>query len=117
MVKHGGAVLVGDYVYGISTKRRGLLTCMELKTGKVAWTDKAVDSLGSVAYADGMLYVRSENGPVVSVEANPAGYHEHGRFNQPERSELKSWAHPVIVGGKLYLRDQDILLCYDVKAK
>jgi hypothetical protein len=45
------------------------------------------------------------------------GYHEHGRFDQPDRSGKNSWPHPVIAGGKLYLRDQDVLLCYNVKAK
>ena len=72
---------------------------------------------GSVAYADGHLYVRSERGKVTLVEANPARFVEKGRFEQPDRSTEPAWPHPVIAGGKLYLRDQDVLLCYDVKAK
>ena len=51
------------------------------------------------------------------VAASPEGYKEHGRFDQPDRSKKNAWPHPVIIGGKLYLRDQDVLLCYDVKAK
>jgi hypothetical protein len=54
---------------------------------------------------------------VALVEATPEAYKEKGRFDQPERSKVESWAHPVVAGGKLYLRDQDVLLCYDVKGK
>lgn len=110
---HGGVVLVGDHVYGTTGNQ---LVCMELKTGKVAWKDRSVGK-GAVLYADGNLYVRSEGGEgaVALVEATPEGYREKGRFEQPDRSDKAAWAHPVIAGGKLYLRDQDVLLCYDVK--
>jgi outer membrane protein assembly factor BamB len=112
---HGGVVLVGDHVYGTSGNQ---LVCMNLMTGKVAWKDRSVGK-GAVAYADGNLYVRSEggDGTVALVEATPRGYREKGRFDQPDRSNTQSWPQPVIAGGKLYLRDQDVLLCYDVKAK
>ena len=115
-VHHGGVVRLGDYVYGSSDP--GILTCMELKTGKVAWKDRSVGK-GAVAYADGRLYLRSEggDGEVALVEASSDGYKEHGRLKQPDRSKSPSWAHPVIAGGKLYLRDMDVLLCYDIKAK
>jgi hypothetical protein len=63
-----------------------------------------------------MLYCRSENGPVSLVEATPDGFRQHGRFDQPSRSGKKSWPHPVIANGLLFLRDQDVLLCYDVRA-
>ena len=66
-------------------------------------------------YADGHLYLRSEAGPIALIEATPTELVETGRFDQPDRSEEKAWPHPVIANGKLYLRDQDILLCYDVK--
>ena len=112
---HGGVILVGDYVYGHSDTG-GKLKCLELKTGKVVWEDKCVGK-GSVTCADGMLYVRAESGAgaVALVEATPDGYKEAGRFDQPERSRNNSWPHPVVADGKLYLRDQDLLLCYDVK--
>ena len=81
------------------------------------WQDRKLEK-GSVVYADGHLYLRGERkGTVVLIEATPQGYKEKGRFEQPERSQQNSWAHPVVIGGKLYLRDQDILLCYDVKKK
>jgi outer membrane protein assembly factor BamB len=113
---HGGVILVGDYVYGTDNRS---LKCVELKTGKVAWEDKCVGK-GSVAYADGHLVVRGEksgSGEVALVEASPAGYKEAGRFQPPDQSGKSNWAHPVVFGGRLYLRDEDTLLCYDVKGK
>ena len=108
---HGGMVLVGDYLYGFDNSN---LTCLEFKTGKPMWSDRSVGK-GSVTYADGFLYCRSERGPVALVEANPAAYTEKGRFDQTERSNEPSWPYPVVANGKLYLRDQDVLLCYDLK--
>jgi hypothetical protein len=67
--------------------------------------------------ADGRLYYRTEDGTMLLIEPSPKGYTERGRFNPPDRSKQPAWAHPVIANGKLYLRDQDVLLCYDVKAK
>jgi outer membrane protein assembly factor BamB len=113
---HGGVVLVGEHLYGHSDSKGWV--CMEFKTGKVVWSNRGVGK-GSVSFADGMLYTRSEGrqGTVALVEATPNGYQEKGRFNQPDRSTQNSWPHPVIANGKLYLRDQNLLLCYDVKQK
>lgn len=111
--KHGGMVLVGDYVYGFDDP--GTLTCMEFKTGKTVWRDRSVGGNASVTYADGNLYCRSQRGTVALVEATPAGYKELAKFEQQDRSSANSWPHPVISHGRLYLRDQDILLCYNVK--
>ena len=113
---HGGVILLGKHLYGHSDS--GGWTCMEMSTGEVAWKNGGVGK-GAVAYADGHLYCRSESGKgnVALIEATTTGYVEKGRFEQPDRSGKNSWAHPVIAGGKLYLRDQDTLLCYDVKSK
>ncbi|MBI5774270.1 MAG: PQQ-like beta-propeller repeat protein [Verrucomicrobia bacterium] len=117
---HGGVVRVGNHLYGINDPR--YLTCLDFKTGKVVWENESVGK-GSVSFADGHLYVRNEGGKgggggtVALVEATPAGYKEKGRFQQPDRSDKNSWPHPVIANGRLYLRDQDVLLCYDVKGK
>jgi outer membrane protein assembly factor BamB len=110
---HGGMVLVGDQVYGTGG---GTLLCVNFKTGDVAWNERSVGK-GSVTYADGHLYVRGENGKLALVEANPEKYVEKGRFDQPDRSKQAAWPHPVVANGKLYVRDWDVLLCYDVKAK
>jgi outer membrane protein assembly factor BamB len=110
---HGGMVLVDGYLYG---NNGGQLACIELKTGNVMW-DERKPGKGSIAYADGMLYYRNEGGPIVLIDANPKEYVEKGRFNQPERSNKNAWPHPVIANGKLYILDQDALLCYDIKQK
>jgi hypothetical protein len=111
---HGGVVRVGDSVFGTNNQ---VLICMDWKTGKSNWTDRAVGK-GSVSAADGHLYVRGEkSGQVVLVEATPAGYKQTGKLDQPDRGKRNAWCHPVIANGKLYLRDDDLLLCYDIKAK
>jgi outer membrane protein assembly factor BamB len=120
---HGGAVCVGDYVYGVTDSQRGTLVCLELKTGKLVWKDKSIwkdgnaGAKGSLTCADGNLYVRGEAGAgtIALVEATPKGYHELGRFDPPDRSTSNSWSHPVVADGKLFLRDQNVLLCYNVK--
>ncbi|MCX8108539.1 MAG: PQQ-like beta-propeller repeat protein [Verrucomicrobiae bacterium] len=115
---HGGVILVGDHVYGHSDTRGWV--CQELLTGKEVWSERSKVGKGSILYADGHLYLREEDkgkSQVVLVEATPSGYREKGRFEQPFHSGKEAWPHPVIANGKLYLRDQDILLCYDVKAQ
>jgi outer membrane protein assembly factor BamB len=110
---HGGVVRIGDYLYGTGP---GGLVCMEFKTGTVKWKHRSVGG-GSVVAADGRLYLRGDRGEVALVEISPAGYKEKGRFHQPYRSRFHTFAHPVVANGRLYLRDEDVLLCYDVKAK
>jgi outer membrane protein assembly factor BamB len=111
---HGGVVRVDDYLYGYSDGKGWV--CQEYKTGKMIWSDKSVGK-GSLTCADGHLYLRGEDGKgaIVLVEATPEGYREKGRFDQPERSKENSWPHPVIANGKLYIRDQDVLLCFNVR--
>jgi outer membrane protein assembly factor BamB len=109
---HGGMVLLGDYLYGSD---EGRLTCLEFKTGKVCWAEGKAGK-GSIAYADERLYYRNEGGPVILVEANPEKYVEHGRFTPP-RTGKPAWPHPVLANGKLLIRDQQYLYCYDVKLK
>jgi outer membrane protein assembly factor BamB len=112
---HGGVIKVGDYVYGFSDGKGW--TCQNYKTGEAKWQEKQKLGKGSIAYADGHFYLRKEDkeGTIALIEASPDGYKEHGRFDQPDRSDKDSWPHPVIAGGRLYIRDQDVLLCYDVK--
>jgi outer membrane protein assembly factor BamB len=109
---HGGMVLVKGYLYGANG---GVLGCIEFQTGKVMWQERKPGK-GSIAFADGCLYYRNEGGPMYLVEANPEKYVEKGHFDQPNRSGQNSWTYPVVANGKLYLRDQDVLLCYDVRS-
>lgn len=114
--KHGGLVVVGEYVYG-DYDDTGRPFCAEVATGKIVWR-KAERGPGkgsaAVTYADGHLYFRYDNGIMALVEATPAHYNEISSFKIPE-SGSSSWSHPVVVGGRMYLREQDSLICYDVK--
>lgn len=109
---HGGMVLVDGCVFGCDERA---LVCLDAKTGEIVWQDRSVGK-GSVTYADGHLYVRGENGPMALVEANTKQYVEKGRF-EPPRSDRQAWAYPVVAAGKLLLRDQDKLYCYDIGGK
>jgi outer membrane protein assembly factor BamB len=116
--KHGGVLVVGEYAYG-DTDDQGAPYCAEVKTGKVLWKRKGSDGKGSgsvsVTYADGRLYFHYQNGIVALVEATPDGYKESGSFQV--KAEGNAWAHPVVVGGRLYLREGNSLYCYDVREK
>jgi outer membrane protein assembly factor BamB len=116
---HGGMVLVGDYVYFGHGHEKGFPVCVELRTGKVVWKQDSPPGRGSagVLYADGNLVFRWQDGTVGLIAATPAGYKLNGSFKQTDRSGADAWSHPVIANGRLYLRDQDVLLCYDVKKK
>lgn len=108
---HASSVLVGDYLYGFSS---AILTAMQFDTGKVAWRDRSVGK-GSLVFADDRLYLFSENGVVGLAEATPEGYREHGRFTI-DTGSLPTWSHPVVSGGRLYIRDQNTIYAYNVKA-
>ncbi|HTL17828.1 MAG TPA: PQQ-binding-like beta-propeller repeat protein, partial [Patescibacteria group bacterium] len=113
---HGGVIKVGDFVYGYSEGKGW--TCQDFKSGSAKWQEKEKLGKGSLVYADGHFILRQEDrkGSVALIEASPDGYKEHGHFDQPDRSNKNSWPHPVVAGGRLYLRDQDVLLCYDLQA-
>jgi outer membrane protein assembly factor BamB len=111
---HGGVVKVGDFLYGYSDSKG--LACQNFQTGEIVWSEKEKIKKCCVSYADGALYCREEeSGTMVLVDASPDGYKEKGRFAQPDRAKEMAWPHPTIANGKLYLRDQDTLLCYDLK--
>lgn len=118
---HGGVVRVGDYLYGHSDGTGWI--CMDFLTGERKWRERDILSKGAISYADGMLYcVGEDDGQVALIEASPEGWEEHGRFTLDPQTTIRSdrgkiWVHPVIANGKLYLRDQDKVYCYDVKAK
>ncbi len=121
MNHHGGVILVGDHLYGHSDTAGWL--CQNFKTGEKVWAEKGALGKGAIAYADGMLYCLAENdGTLVLIDASPKGWKEHARFKLAPQTTQRSargkiWTHPVISGGRLYLRDQELLSCYDVKAK
>ena len=109
---HGGFVLVDGYIYGNHSNG---WSCLEFKTGKKQWSEKGVGK-GSMCYADGMLYLFGERGGKAAlVEASPKGLKITGEVSV--KGSGPSWAHPVVAGGRLYLRYDDNLYCFDVKAK
>lgn len=117
---HGGMIVFDNALYGANGGNEGgALICLDFPSGKVLWDmrGKHEADKGSVAFADGRLYYRVEDGTMLLIEPNREKYVERGRFKQPDRSERPAWAHPVIANGKLYVRDQDLLFCYDIKAK
>jgi outer membrane protein assembly factor BamB len=116
---HGGMILLGNYVYGGHGHNNGLPFCLELKSGKLMWgpVRGAGEESAAVAYADGHLYFRYQNGTMALVEATPQGYVLKSQFDLPRESGRPSWPHPVIAEGRLYLRGQDMLLCYDLKQR
>lgn len=118
---HGGVILVGDYIYGHSDNVGWV--CQSFKTGELKWNEKNQLGKGCLTYADGMFYLLDESrGEVALLEASTEGYKEHGRFaldlQTTQRSPKgKIWTHPVVSNGKLFVRDQELLFCFDVKAK
>jgi hypothetical protein len=63
-----------------------------------------------------MLYVRFQNGYVSLIEANPKEYRRVSTIRTPE-VKGNCWAHPVVIGGRFYVREQDAIWCYDVRAR
>jgi outer membrane protein assembly factor BamB len=109
---HASSVLVGDHLFGFSG---AILTAMKFDDGQVAWRARDFPK-GSLVFADERLYLYSERGDVALAEPSPSGYREHGRF-QLQTGSLPTWSHPVVSGGKLFLRDQDVIYAYDVAAR
>jgi outer membrane protein assembly factor BamB len=116
---HGGVILKDGYLYGYSDK--GGWTCMDWKTGEIKWAEKKLGK-GAIHGADGMFYLLEEgSGTLALIEASPEAWKEHARFKMdPQTTQRKPdgrvWTHPVVSNGRLYLRDQEWVHCYDVRA-
>lgn len=117
---HGGTILIGDHVYGYSDGPGW--TCQDFKSGEMVWNEKRALGKGSVTFAEGKFYCLDEGkGTLALVEASPEGWKEISRFKLTPQTEQRSprgkiWTHPVIANGKLYLRDQEIIICYDIRS-
>jgi outer membrane protein assembly factor BamB len=124
---HGGVVLVDGHIYGHSEVLGW--ACQELQSGKIAWNERSIMTCksGATVAADNRLYLYSDDGAAALLKPNAMKWDEVGTFEIPEKSKLRQqnpnlraagiWAHPVVANGRLYLRDQELIFCYDVKAK
>jgi outer membrane protein assembly factor BamB len=113
----GGTVKLGEFLYGTTGQA---MMCIEFATGKVKWQQRALGA-AALCYADNRIYLHGENGDVALVEPSPESFREKGRFsppNQPQRvvAGEKAWTYPVVANGRLYIRDLDVLWCYDIQA-
>jgi outer membrane protein assembly factor BamB len=109
-------VLVGDHVYAFGA--RGAPVCIELQTGERLWEQPTSRGNGrsALTYADGRLYMRHLNGVMTLAEVSPGGYTEKGSFTIPLHEPSSGVTFPVVAGGRLWLRDNDRLFSYDVRA-
>ena len=116
---HGGVILLDGHLYGHSD-RTGWV-CQDFTTGKRVWRHRKELGKGAIGYADGHFYcVEEDTGTVMLIDADPQGWHARGSFTLEPQTELRKpqgriWTHPVIANGHLYLRDQDLIYCYDVR--
>src|SRR5262249_33917833 len=116
----GGSLLVNGHLYGTDTEG---LVCVEFATGKKKWKDKSIGA-ASLLYADGLLILHGEKNEMARAEATPEGYRKKSRFNLPSPPKHNprpgppevAWTYPALANGKLYIRDLNVLWCYDVKA-
>jgi outer membrane protein assembly factor BamB len=116
---HGGLIHLGEHIFAGHGHNDGRPICLEMKTGKIVWGgDQKGPGTGSAAivFADGQLYFRYENGVIALIGASSDGYALNGSFKLPKTGG-PSWSHPVVLGGLLYLREQDALYVYNVAAK
>jgi len=116
--QHHGVVLLDGYLYGAShVNQSGRWICLDWRTGKTQYMERGVGK-GSLTYADGMLYTLNENdGTMGLVKATPGGHELVSRFRIPQGGQGPTWAHPVVCGGRLYVRHSDFLYAYDVRAR
>ena len=111
----GGVVKVGDYFFGSSSQSA---VCIEFKTGALKWEERGLGPC-SWLVVDKRIYLHAESGDVALIEPTAEAYREKGRFspsNRPPHGQEKAWAYPVVANGRLYIREQNSLWCYDVKA-
>lgn len=116
---HGGMILDGEYIYAGHQHNKGFPICLHLASGEVKWVGQTrrlmpeMSGSAAITYVDGTILFRYQNGTVALVAATPEGFQMQGAF-RPDYQEGNSWSHPVVVDGKLYLREQDKLMCYQL---
>ena len=118
---HGGVILLDEHLYGYSDGAGWI--CQNFDNGEMVWNEKNALNKGCLTYADGHFYLLDEKGgEVVLIDASSEGWKERGRFTLSPQTEQrkpsgKIWTHPVVSNGRLYLRDQELLHCYEIAEK
>ena len=108
-------MLIGNHLYGCADDKP-IIICADLMTGETVWKERGSGkNSAAIAAADGHLYIRYQDGLMTLVKADPAGFEEVSSFQIPDSGDRPSWAHPVILDGRLYLREGDQILCYDIQ--
>jgi len=110
---HGGLMVLNGFLYGAGHEAKGW-HCLDLQTGQPRWS---APGKGSLTWADGLLYCLEERGTMALIEPTPEGRRELSAFRLPGGGEGLYWAHPVVCGGRLYVRHADRLFAYDVRGK
>ena len=105
-------MLYDGYLYGAGHEALGWF-CLDFSTGAQRWQ---APGKGSLTYADGRLYCLDEKSLMSLVRATPDRWDEVGSFRVPRGGDGLFWAHPVVCGGRLYVRHSDRLLAYNLKA-
>ncbi len=110
----GGNILVDGKLFGCAGSTQ---ICVDFKSGESLWQDRSIGS-GSLCYADGKIFIHGDNNEVAMIEATGEAYKELGRFmlpNAPDHGNAKAWAYPIIVDGKLIIRDAGTVWCFDIR--
>ena len=108
---HGGVLLLKNHLYGAGHEARGWF-CMDFNTGLSLWQ---AQGKGSLTYAEDRLYCLDEKGTMSLIKATPEKWDEVSSFRLPRGGDGPYWAHPVVCGGRLYVRHSDQLFVYDIR--
>ncbi|MDR2586415.1 MAG: PQQ-binding-like beta-propeller repeat protein [Prevotellaceae bacterium] len=121
--QHGGVVLINGHIYGYSDFSGWV--CQNFETGEAIWSTGRSGEIGIgkgavLGVGDRLICQEERSGLLAVAEASPDGWKELGRMPFPERTQIVTtdnmvWTHPVVSHGKLYLRDHDLLFCYDLR--
>lgn len=97
-----------DHLYGFDDET---LKCLEFRTGKVCWKEGHFGK-GSLLIANEHLIILSDSGQLVLAEANPKEFKIKAGF---QALEGRCWTVPVMVDGRLYLRNESKIMCLDLR--
>lgn len=121
--QHGGVVLMNGFLYGHSDRPSSSWVCQNFTTGEIVWAHKdtafAIGKGSILAVNDRFILFDMQTGRSAVISASPEGWKEFGKMELPERTTITTqdnclWTHPVVANDKLYLRDHDLLFCFDI---